>query len=822
METFIPNAPVPLVPIPFGQLTVALAESLKPSHPITITNPILLSDFPDTPQGAVAYTALQRVSEILSHGFLTPSNTPLDDSAPHRELWLSTVSQILVHIYNSIRRTHNANPLPNAFKDLSTDELESFKLLSTTVSSLSSFFDNRFKTLITDPDKPDTEAWEICLRCLEECQYPITKADYETVLMSCAQNIHAAHRTIINDKLCSLTHEMDEWVDVRCTQIQLAFIDAVISDDLSSLHDATDRDPRLAAWSTATLASFTDTAKRFMAQEAVATTAEPLLIEALQAAKVRVDTEGEAYLSNYICDERTKAEAAAKCDALLFYNDTLRALKAEATERSEREIAEFKSTLKVKNEELKAVLLDDFDKRAPKPSLTSSSVARSSRHKTCVDRSNSVAGPSPGPLKSHSVSRSRSLAPSPDSLVPGRSPDQMTPRALPVVDLPPTRPNTEPPALTIRPPPMDVSVGPPSNSFETAMMHVDMSTLTAFEYPCAPSAFEPQGPPNTQLAGSISSSSLDPPTSSIESLIRGMSESFLAKLQETSFAAQSQFSALSQHLQALEQPAKAYSPSAAAASWRPPCPLPQDAPPGSSDHVDITGDIPTWFYRDPHMEDSDEPDWPDSYLRSLYFSRLSLPPSHTPTDIQQDYILTLPGLFFCRHFHLSPDHHLSEFDIFPFWNFVNDYKRFEATGRDPLTIVSDGICSGLPKFPDLPERPFPHPLNPTSNAPLNSIKLFPGRAPSQPPIATINQPPPPPPQPALAPPPNAPWNVMGKGNKPHSFAAAAAPWHTAPVVVSPIQTAPQPSNLTDSQLQSMSRDQLLRAYETRFRLSVTS
>jgi len=185
MESFIPNAPVPPIPIPFGQLTIAVAESLEPSHPISITNPILLSDFPDTPQGAIAYTALQRVSEILSHGFLTPTNTPLDESAPNHELWLSTVSQILVHIHNSICRTHNADPLPHAFSDLSPDELDSFTLLAKTISSLSSFFNSRFKNLIVDPEDQDTESWEVCLRCLEECQYPITKAEFESVLMSC-------------------------------------------------------------------------------------------------------------------------------------------------------------------------------------------------------------------------------------------------------------------------------------------------------------------------------------------------------------------------------------------------------------------------------------------------------------------------------------------------------------------------------------------------------------------------------------------------------------------------------------------------------------
>jgi len=863
METFTPNVQAPPVPIPFGQLTVAVAESLTPSHPITITNPLLLSDFPDSPQGAVAYTALQRISEVLSRGFLHPSNDQTSEATPSRELWLSTISEILAHLHNSIRRTHGADPCPNIFHDLSPSESDSFSLLARTISSLASFFDNRFENLIADPTDPDVDTWEICLRCLEECQYPVNHAAWQSVLMSCAQNIHAAHRTIINDKLRSLTLETDQWIDDRRKQIRKAFIDAVTSDDLSSLHDATNSDPHLDAWATRTLTSFTDTAKQFIAQEVIATTVSPILIESLQAAKAKVDAEGSEFLTAYIRDERAKAEATANRDALTFYNDTLQSLKAEALERSGREIAEFKHGLKVKNEERKAALLSDFDKCAPKSSPASSSVPASVVHsscrKTCVGRSNSVSRPSPGPLRSPSLSRSRSLAPSPDSAAPGRSLDQLTPRASPVCDLPPTRANTEQPVLTLHAPPMDMSVGPPSNSFESAMMHVDTTTLTAFEYPCAPSAFEPQGPPNSQTVplattqpDSSFSSSIDPNTSVIESLIRGMSEKFLAQLQESSFAAQSQFSELSQRLQKLEQPPTPYSPSAVAAAWRPPT---TSAPPGVAPapygQIVPDEDIPTWYYSDAHMGDEIVPQGLDTYLWDLYFHRLYLPPTHTPTDFQCDYVLTLPGLFqtFCSRFHISPNHHLSEYNIGPFWDFVDEYKDIEAQGRDPLYVESDALCGGPTGSPDQPERPVPHPLS-TEQPPQASIRLFPPRAPSLPPIATLNvpsaplcapvsdhargrarpsvaqevaAPPADPPTVPPAPPPNALWNVMGKGSgKPKSFAAAAAPRRTAPAIVSPIQTAPRPGDLTTSQLQNMSRDQLLRAYESRFRLTITS
>ena len=64
---------------------------------------------------------------------------------------------------------------------------------------------------------------------------------------------------------------------------------------------------------------------------------------------------------------------------------------------------------------------------------------------------------------------------------------------------------------------------------------------------------------------------------------------------------------------------------------------------------------------------------------------------------------------------------------------------------------------------------------------------------------------------------------MGKSNKPRSFAAAAAaPRRTAPVTLSPIRTALRPGDLSLDQLTNLSRDQLLTAYESRFRLRVTS
>jgi len=80
-----------------------------------------------------------------------------------------------------------------------------------------------------------------------------------------------------------------------------------------------------------------------------------------------------------------------------------------------------------------------------------------------------------------------------------------TPRALPVVELPLTQALTEQ-ALSLQPPPIDVSIGPPKGSFKLCMMEVNTSPMSAYEYPLAPSTCEVQGPSNTVFSTSPSQS----------------------------------------------------------------------------------------------------------------------------------------------------------------------------------------------------------------------------------------------------------------------------------------------------------------------------
>lgn len=303
-------------------------------------------------------------------------------------------------------------------------------------------------------------------------------------------------------------------------------------------------------WAQTTAASFCNTARWFITQDVLPKTIDPFFIELLTVQKVKVDCESEEYLNTYICDEHMKAEAATNADTLIFYNDTLSNLKAKALECAECKVAEYKSNLKVAAKECKLALLLDFEKCAPKPST----LAKAAACKACCNYTDPTASPSPA--LSISCSYSHSYVPSPELHVLSQSLDMQMPHASPLVELLPTCALTEP-ALELQPPLTNVSVGPPSNSFKMAIMHVDTSTMQTFEYP----APELSALPTNVTQNNSSQLSFNPLTSAIKTLIHRLSL---------------QLSSITSCLDQLKHP-KTYSPSIYASLWAPPhtfCPKP--------------------------------------------------------------------------------------------------------------------------------------------------------------------------------------------------------------------------------------------------------
>jgi len=195
MSAYLPPDPTPLVIV--GTLPTTLVAT-DPLHPISATDAPTTLDFPQTQEGRNASGAFDRLRAFIHQGF---QSCDLDSSVSC-QLWLRIFSTLLVDFHNSTRITHGSHPFPAAFADLNTYEQTHIELLNQTLSSFSHFF--------TDY-KADPKAWDICLRCLEECHIPIDNTEWRSVLKSCSQNIRAAHSTIVNNAIRTLHQEAEAW-----------------------------------------------------------------------------------------------------------------------------------------------------------------------------------------------------------------------------------------------------------------------------------------------------------------------------------------------------------------------------------------------------------------------------------------------------------------------------------------------------------------------------------------------------------------------------------------------------------------------------------
>jgi hypothetical protein len=172
-------------------------------------------------------------------------HTELQVIGPTCDIWLCTLSKILVHIHSSICTTHQLSLLPVAFANLTGDEHNAFDLTTHTISLLFSLFDDYH----TNPNNTN-----ICLCCLEEHQAPLDQALWRSVMITCRHNLHAAYTSIINNLTHSMTNDLTAWSTETRAEIMNKMIASLIesSSDFSKIYN----DPHITAWmnmSTATL-----------------------------------------------------------------------------------------------------------------------------------------------------------------------------------------------------------------------------------------------------------------------------------------------------------------------------------------------------------------------------------------------------------------------------------------------------------------------------------------------------------------------------------------------------------------------------------------
>ena len=175
-----------------------------------------------------------------------------------------------------------------------------------------------------------------------------------------------------------------------------------------------------------------------------------------------------------------EADAKAKAEAEAYYNDKATELRAAV----DLELATFKHQLRI-----------DTDLRKDNATKAANAAVRTVSH----------AHPKLPPSHRVTCSQSRTGTPS-QTLTRDTSikhPLSTTPKASPTVMASPSQALTEPLSQALRElsePLTDITVGPPSNSFESAMMAVDTDVLTVKDSIHNPGNTAPPSPSNHSLA----------------------------------------------------------------------------------------------------------------------------------------------------------------------------------------------------------------------------------------------------------------------------------------------------------------------------------
>jgi hypothetical protein len=362
--------------------------ALPPPHAITINVPITAEDFTEDNNGNCNFAALNCLKALLHHGFQNNSNpnSPVP-CAP----WLLLMSELLVACHNSLCTSHGTSINPVDFGQLNSDEIDAVHNLHLASKAISDYF--------KAPE--DNHIWEQCLCCLESCHMLVDKAAWESVAMTCRQNIHTIHETIVNKEVYKLHAKTSEWSSTQFSQICNALIESTVSDSTPLLLNMSD--PCLVNWIAVVSNNLREHARAVLLDETVDKYTVPWATKCLDTARIHLLSNN----NNAIHDSRAEAKHHAVDDAKAFYNSTFVALKAEHLERARADALQatdtkmnsFKHALCIKVKEHKANAWSTIAQPAPSVSRKGKS---SKRHDPigCHSHTASVASschPSPAP-----------------------------------------------------------------------------------------------------------------------------------------------------------------------------------------------------------------------------------------------------------------------------------------------------------------------------------------------------------------------------------------------------------------------------------------
>ena len=423
----------------------------------------------------------------------------MPDGLP-RDMWIRVVTELTTYTHNSLQTTLLTSQDP--FYDLSPEETHSLETFRQATSSLSNFLQSPFQS-------PEDRLQ--CLRCLYEGTPLTSPPRFESVMLSCDQNVAAAYNTFTNDMIHDMHTSLTAWATETRSHIQDAMSQALTNSsfDISLL----DNDPELNDWLAVQANTIRDSLLRD-AENTARSTAESLYREELARASAELDTE------------------------LLKFKNDLR-VETELHKDNARKAADAA---------VKAV-----SRHHPRaPPLSTSASGRVTRSQTRSTR------PTPNPSRQSSPTR----------------PQSTTPKASPSITLAPCRVLTEPPTNAIRglsEPLTDISVGPPENSLESLMLKVDTEPLPPPIVPSS-STLPSKHPKATTLGCGLDLASPPSPlptpadTPAAQQGIMALLSQISSQMSTQFSSIESKLTAMDSRIDSIERPDR-YTPSAPAKPW---------------------------------------------------------------------------------------------------------------------------------------------------------------------------------------------------------------------------------------------------------------
>ena len=755
-----------------GRAVLSINNELGDPREIIVPNPLRLHEYPETSAGQCAFLAVSHLKNILQDGFQTDHST----AGPTRDIWLRIVSETLAIIHNSIQHTHSYSSLPVAFATLDNSEHPSFDLIVKTLSTLDSFFDDYHV---------DVDETNLCLRCLHDGNAMIPENSFWVVMKSCDQNVGAAYMTITNNLIRTMTTDLTVWAASRTDEIKTSMI--------SSLTDASfglallDVDDKVNDWMTDARNTLCAELRAHLFSDVRTDNADLNTWSAQMAQNIK--DELEADFVRHRAERFAELDAQLKREAAEYYNNNTASLK----EAADQELAAFKHRLKVETETRKdnakktaGAAVKSASRNHPRALTISTSLSNSNRTTRSMSRSKLTT-----PSQTRDPSPVRSLS--------------TTPKASPAVMAPPSQALTEPLPLAsqaLSEPLTDMTVGPPENSLEMAMLDIQTEVQTVHHSIHNPSRpITPLEPRPLQAAAPMAAN-LD--------LIQQIAAMMDAKLDPISTS----IKVLTNRIDEIEDqqnydnpncdPPRPYTPSALATTWNP------TAEPDKAQHMEaVARQQHEQELADRYQERRDL--WPKFLLIEDITDDHSWSDEGVPAEMQLAFrrFLTVHDDFI-RKTRPSLQEQLSSsfWDNFAkYWDIHGDSARPAEDLPPPSTDMLNIPPTAKPQW-----KPSTNvtTINATTAAPTTSgaidlMKSVPKERAQRP--------------------PSPGWTLIDKYGKATSFAKVAARPKPAATTNTATATAPPPADsglLTKTQANALTKGQLLSIIKDKYKANANS